>query len=321
MANKSLYEYAKTDQMAKYMEMLNIGELYTLNEYMNNKAFLRLYDISYFCGMDSASKAIYDFAFPISRAEHSITTSLITSKCLQGLPCNNKRAMRIAALYHDIKTPIFSHVIDYMKGDAVTQSITEEGNDEFIETIPNIHRLLEADELSISDIDHKKYSIVDTERPRLCADRLDGIILTSLSWTRIIDLRIAKSILNEIQVFTNEDSEYEIGFKTKETADYVEYLEMVVNANTHTKEDTYCMLLLANITRHAINKGYLTEEELYHLTEPQAFDILDYFALDDEELFTLLTIFRNVNGVSKVIDMPIKHRIVKPLYPGCPKRF
>ena len=32
----------------------------------------------------------------------------------------------------------------------------------------------------------KKYSIVDNDRPKVCADRIDGVILTGIGWTKNI---------------------------------------------------------------------------------------------------------------------------------------
>ena len=40
----------------------------------------------------------------------------------------------------------------------------------------------------VTDVDFKKHSIVDIDRPKLCADRLDGVILTGLFWTKGIDI-------------------------------------------------------------------------------------------------------------------------------------
>ena len=37
-------------------------------------------------------------------------------------------------------------------------------------------------------INPKRYAIVDKERPKLCIDRVDGIFLNSLSWSKCIDL-------------------------------------------------------------------------------------------------------------------------------------
>ena len=90
-----------------------------LIKYLDLDILVRLKDIGYFCGMDYASKDIYNFALKISRFDHSLSTALITWRYTK-----DKKAT-IAALFHDIATPIFSHVIDYMNEDFLEQESTE----------------------------------------------------------------------------------------------------------------------------------------------------------------------------------------------------
>ncbi len=65
--------------------------------------------------MDDASKDIYDFREYISRYDHSLTVCLIVYKLTK-----DKKAT-LAGLFHDIATPCFSHVIDYMNQDYENQ--------------------------------------------------------------------------------------------------------------------------------------------------------------------------------------------------------
>ena len=80
----------------------------------------RLKKVGYFCGMDYASEHIYLFEYKISRYEHSLTTALLTWKFTKS------KKQTIAALFHDVSTPCFSHVIDYMNKDYENQESTEE---------------------------------------------------------------------------------------------------------------------------------------------------------------------------------------------------
>ena len=134
--------------------------------------------------MDYASKNIYDFTFYVSRYDHSLSTALITWKHTK-----NKKAT-LAALFHDVTTPCFSHVIDYMNKDYENQESTEIVmpsivNDELL------NKYLKEDNLNIEDIiNFKKYSIVDIDRPKLCSDRIDGILLTSLVWTKKLKMKV-----------------------------------------------------------------------------------------------------------------------------------
>ena len=104
-----------------YMNLLGYNEIPRfLIKYLKCPSLLRLKKIGYFCGMDYASKDIYDFREYISRYDHSINVALITYKLTK-----NKKAT-IAALFHDVATPCFSHVIDYMNKDYANQESTEE---------------------------------------------------------------------------------------------------------------------------------------------------------------------------------------------------
>ena len=82
-----------------------------LYKYLDLDIIKRLKNIGYFCGMDYASKDIYNFKYNISRYDHSITTALLTYRFTKS------KEETIAALFHDISTPCFSHVIDYMNKD------------------------------------------------------------------------------------------------------------------------------------------------------------------------------------------------------------
>ena len=91
-----------------------------LNKYLNVPCLTRLKKVGYFCGMDYASKNVYDFKEHITRYDHSLTVALLTWKCTKD------KIATLAGLFHDIATPCFSHVIDYMNKDYENQESTEE---------------------------------------------------------------------------------------------------------------------------------------------------------------------------------------------------
>lgn len=62
---------------------------------------------------------------------------------------------------------------------------------------------------------------MDNVRPKLCADRLDGVILTGISWTKTLEKEDVSRIVLDLRVFLNEFGEQEIGFKTKEILELV----------------------------------------------------------------------------------------------------
>ena len=153
-----------------------------LEKYLKAPSLIRLKKVGYFCGMDYASKDIYNFSEYISRYDHSLSVALLTYKLTK-----DKKAT-IAALFHDVGTPCFSHVIDYMNGDYEKQESTEMFTEEIIKKDAYLQRCLKQDGIDIKDIiNFKQYTVVDNDRPKLCADRLDGIILNGIGWIKNIN--------------------------------------------------------------------------------------------------------------------------------------
>lgn len=293
----------------KLLDYENIPEF--LNKYIIDPKLLRLSKVGYFCGMDFASKNVYNFSEKITRYDHSITTALLTWKLT-----HDKKAT-LAALFHDISTPCFSHVIDYMNKDYEKQESTEEYTLDILNNDEYLKECLYEDDLDINDIaNFKEYSVVDNDRPKLCADRLDGIILSSISWTKTINADIITDIIDNICIFKNEDDEYEIGFTDEITAERVVELNNDINNQTHSDYDNYMMQLLANITRYAIEHDYILYEDLYVLNEKELFDKL--YNIKDKDLMIMLSKFRNINlnHIPKMNMDYIKDRTLNPLVNG-----
>ena len=287
-----------------------------LEKYLNLDILIRLKDVGYFCGMDYASKNIYNFKYKISRYDHSISTALITWRFSK-----DKKAT-IAALFHDISTPCFSHVIDYMNKDYETQESTEALTEQILINNKDLEILLKSDNIKIKDIiDFKKYSIVDNNRPMLCADRLDGIILTSLAWTKKLEMNKVSYILDNIAVYKNENKDVELGFKNLDVAIYIYELNQEIDNACHTSEDNFMMEILAKITKYAILKSYINYEDLYRLTEKELFHILNKKAFLDIELYELLNTFYNIKleNIEETLISNVKRRSINPLVKG--KRF
>ncbi|MBR1413358.1 MAG: HD domain-containing protein [Bacilli bacterium] len=161
------------------LDCLNMPKF--LIKYLNVPSLLRLKRVGYFCGMDYASKDIYNFSEYISRYDHSLSVSLLTYKL------THDKCATLAGLFHDIATPCFSHVIDYMNKDYDIQESTEVFTDYILNSDKYLINCLSIDDIDIKDVsDFKKYSVVDSKRPKLCADRLDGIILNAIGWTKNI---------------------------------------------------------------------------------------------------------------------------------------
>lgn len=298
--------------MKEYLEILKYDKLPNFfDKYFNVPSLIRLKNIGYFCGMDYASKEIYDFSGYVSRYDHSLTVALITWMCTK-----DKRTT-LAALFHDISTPCFSHVIDYMNKDYEVQESTEQYTKEILNNDKYLLKCLKEDDILLEDIiDFKKYTIVDINRPKLCADRLDGVILTGLFWTKNLTIENVKDIIDNIEVFRNEEDEKEIGFKSKKIAELVVDINKSIDIYCHSKEDIYMMELLASITKKAIDRNIITYEDLYKLDEEKLMNILE--KCNDKKILVDLNKFKNIK-LDEIpnFNMPIvKIRSLSPLVNG-----
>lgn len=298
-----------------YLNELGISEIPSfLIKYLKTPSLTRLKNISYFCGMDFASKDVYNFNEDITRYDHSLSVSLLIYKLTKD------KTTTLAGLFHDVATPCFSHVIDYMNKDYEKQESTEEYTEKIMKNDKYLLDCLKKDSINIDDIiDFKKYTIVDNERPKSCADRIDGVILTSIGWTKNINAKDIKSIITNLDIFKNEYNELEIGFKDESIAQKIIENSKIIDTYCHSKEDHYMMELLAKITKLSILKGYIKYEDLYYLNELELINILKN--ISNVEISVLLYIFRNI----KIKDIPnisipkVKIRKLLPLING--KRY
>lgn len=265
-----------------------------LEKYLKSPSLNRLKKVGYFCGMDYASKNVYDFAEYISRYDHSLTVALLTYKLTK-----HKEAT-LAALFHDIATPCFSHVIDYMNGDYEKQESTEEFTELILKSDDYLIECLKKDNIDLNDIiDFKKHSVVDNNRPKVCADRIDGVILTGIGWTKNVNQEDIDNIIDDLTVFQNENNEEEIGFKNIIIAQKVLGISENIDVYCHSNEDNYMMLLLAKITKMAIDRKYISYEDLYYYNEENLFSVLK--EQDDEELTLLIKKFETI----KITEIPV----------------
>lgn len=287
----------------------NIPEF--LNKYLTLSSLNRLKHIGYFCGMDYASSNIYNFKEYISRYMHSLSTSLLVYYLTKDKRCT------LQALFHDISTPVFSHVIDYMNKDYIYQETTEEFTELILKSDKKLLEYLELDKIPLDNLVNFKFStIVDSPRPKMCADRLDGIILNGSYWTKTLNEKDILNIIKSTELYINEESIPEIGFNNITAYNKVVETNDLTNIEMHSNYDNYMMELLANITRYLINKEYIKYEDLYFLTENKIFKLINN--IEDKELKEYIFLFKNIKKeeIPLVKQEEIKERKLKPLLNG-----
>lgn len=298
--------------LSYYLRKLNYNEIPEfLVKYLESPSLIRLKKISYLCGMEYSSKEIYNIEKFISRYDHSLTVSLIT-----WLLTGDKKAT-IAALVHDVSTPCFSHVVDFMNADYEKQESTEEFTEFILKNDDYFMECLKKDNIDLSDIvNYKKYTIVDNNRPKVCADRIDGVILTGISWTKNITKEDIDLIVDDMYVVKNEENEKEISFKTLSVAQKVIDISKSIDVYCHSRENFYLMKLLGDMTKLAIDRKYIKYEDLFYLNEEELFNI--FYNKNDKDLLEILNEFKTVkiNEIPSINIPKIKIRSLKPLVNG-----
>ena len=141
---------------------MNLFDIYSedfpefLNELIETKEFQRLKNVGMNCGCEYTSFPIFKRGKEYTRYDHSIGVSLIIWHFTKDIK------QSIAGLLHDISSPVFAHVIDFLNGDHETQESTEEKTEEIIENSVEIQNILKKYNLTTKDVyDYHMYPVAD----------------------------------------------------------------------------------------------------------------------------------------------------------------
>ena len=137
----------------------------------------RLKGIGMNCGCEYTAFPRFQGLQVYSRFDHSLGVALLVWRC------TGSEAQAAAGLLHDVATPVFAHVVDFLRGDHLTQEATEDGTREMIDASPALQAALHAQGLSTQDVcDYHRYPIADNDSPRLSADRLEYTLGNSINY-------------------------------------------------------------------------------------------------------------------------------------------
>lgn len=288
-----------------------------LNKYIALPTMQRLKGIGLLCGTDWT--ALYHNRVYYSRLDHSIGVALITWNF------THDKKQTLAALFHDISTPVFSHVSDFRKGDALTQTATEAPTAAILKQDKELLKLLDNDGILLSEInDYHKYPIADNEIPQLSADRLEYMFPSGMaldgSWTMEEIERCYKDII----ILKNEDGIDELGFKTEAIA--LEYCRhfCLIGHILQLNENKLTLQLLGKVMNLAVEKSVLTEEDFMTLSEKQIIQKLEEMPSSENlsELKSLYKTFRTMDFVKHTnetlenhfcVSLEVKQRYINPL--------
>lgn len=225
-----------------------------LLEIMNTNIFTRLKDIGMNCGMEYTQFQTFKNSFGVSRYDYSIGVSLITYHFT-----HDKHAT-VAALLHDIATPVFAHVIDFLNNDYEKQESTEAETKKMIFNSRELQKIFLKYEIDINLIyDYHKYPIADNESPKLSADRLE-YTLANAYYYNFLSVEQIKSIYYDLIINDKKD---EIIFKSKDKAIMLTKVMFQCSRVYTSDENRYCMEYLANLLKTALTKKLITQDDLY----------------------------------------------------------
>ncbi|MBR2600046.1 MAG: hypothetical protein IKD84_03945, partial [Erysipelotrichaceae bacterium] len=115
----------------------------------------RLRKVGMDCGCEYTSFACWQGLLPAKRYEHSIGVGLTWH-------FTHDVKQTVAALLHDVSSPVFAHVVDFMNHDYVTQESTESDTRKMIENSQQLQDLLKKYGLTTDEVcDYHMYPIAD----------------------------------------------------------------------------------------------------------------------------------------------------------------
>lgn len=274
-----------------------------LKPYLASEAMQRIKQIDMNCGLNYTSFPLFICVRPYSRYEHSSGTALIVWHF------THDRIQTLAALFHDIAVPVFSHVIDFYHGDHLKQEYTENLTEQVIRNDETIMYLLERDHISVSDIsDYHMYPIADNDSPGLCADRLEYILSDSVDY-HFCDISTVKDIYDDITVYQDE-----LSFMHEDIALQFAKLSLACGRVYSSDIDRLSMETLAYLLRKAVNFDILSEDD-FMKDEPYVIQRLLESSLRDEwNSFTKLhSLLKSDIEREGYIQVNAKKRYVDPL--------
>lgn len=255
-------------EIKEYFKVLEPEFPEWLNEYINTKELLSQQYISVTCG--TIYSDLFESKFFFSSLDHSVAVALIVWHF------THDKKQTLSGLFHDIATPAFKHCVDFLNGDYMTQESTEDLTTNIIKNSKEIMKLLEKDNIDVSEIDnYHMYPIADNDTPKLSADRLEYSLSNALFTYELLDLDAIAEIYNDIEIEKNEKGEVELGFKTKKIAR--NFVKVTSRLSVIYREDRtrYSMQLIADILKRLSDENKITKEDLYKLKESDVISIIE----------------------------------------------
>lgn len=228
-----------------------------LREFSAVPPMVRLKEVGMNCGCEYTHFPRFADIGPYSRYDHSLGVALIVWHFTRNVE------QALAGLFHDIATPVFAHVVDFLNGDHLQQESTETGTAAWIAASPELYGLLERYGLTVEQVaDYHRYPIADNPAPALSADRLEYTPGNLLNYG-FADIEQIRAFYEDLTVGEDEADRPELAFQTPEVA-AVFIKAALRNSRVYVAdEDRFAMQALADLLRLALERGTLRRDELW----------------------------------------------------------
>ena len=285
-----------------------------LQEFANTPPMLRLKQVGMNCGCEYTQFPLFRNLAPYSRFDHSLGVALIVWHFTGSVE------QTLAGLFHDVTTPVFAHVVDFLNGDHLRQESTEHGVADCLMASAEVRALLEKYDVSVEDIcDYHRYPIADNDAPALSADRLE-YTLGNLFNYGFVDLAQLRLLYEALVVGCDANGVTELVFRSPDAASAFAKLALRTALVYVADEDRFAMEALALLLRQALERGVLQSVDLM-TTEPKVIEKLraDVVCGEKWERFCafshiLRSAERPQNGLWLRVDA--KRRWIDPLAQG-----
>ncbi|MGN0190555.1 MAG: HD domain-containing protein [Candidatus Cryptobacteroides sp.] len=226
-------------------------------ELSRTEPMLRIGKVGMNCGCEYTSFPMFRNLAAYSRLEHSTGVASIVWEHTQDI------VQTIAGLFHDIATPVFAHVIDFMNGDYMRQESTESRTRELIEDSPELMSILSKAGIAAEDVsDYHRFPIADNDSPKLSADRLEYTLGNMVNFG-FASSGTAQRLYDDIFAGVNEYGEPELVFHHAGLARQFAVLSLQCSEIYTSDADRYSMQMLSELVKSAIEAGVLQKDDLY----------------------------------------------------------
>ena len=228
-----------------------------LAEFSQTPPMQRLKSVGMNCGCEYTSFPRFFGLRPYTRFDHSVGVALIVWHFTRSME------QALAGLFHDVTTPVFAHVVDFLNGDHLRQESTEAGVSECLAASEEVCELLRKYGISVEKVsDYHIYPIADNDAPALAADRLEYTMgnLWNYGFANLDEIYAA---YEDLAVGRNEAGEKELVFRSPEAASWFARSALKTSRVYIADEDRFAMQALADLLHRAMDRKVVQYQDLW----------------------------------------------------------